>query len=88
MVQKLNDFVAHGLEAILGDMVGFAGLAIAEHVKRNNSIPLGREMANLMEPVVEGGWEAVEEEEGCGAGCGFDGDEGVRVAAVGCECIT
>lgn len=45
-------------------------------------------MANLMEPVVEGGWEAVEEEEGCGAGCGFDGDEGIRVAAVGCECIT
>ena len=81
MVEEGDEVVRHWFTAVGCSGGGFGGAAVAEEIRGEDSV-FGGEVGDLVAPVVRGGGEAVEEEEGWG-GWGGGGDVDVGVGVMG-----
>lgn len=72
MVEDLSDLGSHLLPGVGGGGDGSVGGAVAEEVGHEDAVTLAGELADLETPVVAGGRETVEEEEGRVVGMGGD----------------
>ena len=77
VVEEGDEVGGHCLGAVGGCGGGVGGRAVAEEIGGEDAVA-GAEVGDLVAPVVRGGGEAVEEEEGWGGG-GGGGGENVEV---------